>query len=292
MIDAFVDAVLFDSGTTSATAKAYGATLRRLGHWAAARGRTLADLDRHDLRAYLDDLGRAGLKASHRAGVAGTLRRFFAWAHDTRHVANNPAVGIQSPRIGRRLPRAIPRDRIEKLLSAPDTATPAGIRDHALLAMLYATGCRVSELVGLGLHDLDLATRTVKVCGKGGHERLCLFGHHAARALADWLAVRQSFNPHRMERSLFVGRRGRGMDRRRVWALVRDHGRAAGIGDVWPHQMRHSCATHLLEGGADLRVIQTLLGHRSLSTTAVYTSVSAERLRAVIDQYHPRRSTA
>ena len=289
MIDAFVDAVLFDRGTTSATAKAYGATLRRLGHWAAARGRTLADLDRHDLRAYLDDLGRAGMLATTRAGITGTVRRFYAWAHATRHVPTNPAVGIQSPRIGRRLPRSIGRGQIERLLAAPDRTTPAGIRDHALLTFAYSTGCRVSELVGLGLHDLDIPGRSARVIGKGDRQRIVLYGEPAAAALVDYLRdVRPIFSPGKLTTAVFLGVRGRPLNRRHVWALVRDHGRAAGIGPIHPHRLRHAFASHLLDGGIDLRSLQVLLGHVDIATTGHYLHVTPERLRAVVDRYHPR----
>lgn len=287
MIDDYAGHCLLDRGASTATVRGYSATIARLATWAADRGRTLADLDRHDLRAYLDDLGRAGMLATTRAGITGTVRRFYAWAHATRHVATNPAVGIQSPRLGRRLPRSIGRDQIERLLDAPAPDTATGLRDRAILHLLYAGGLRASELATVGLHDLDLDGRSVRVTGKGGHERLCLFGEPAANALKAWLAVRQDFAPAKMERHLFIGRRGRGMDRRRIWGIVRDHGRAAGVA-AFTHALRHSFATHLLQGGADLRAIQTLMGHRHLATTSIYCHVDAARLRAVIDRYHPR----
>lgn len=245
------------------------------------------------LRAWLGDQAEAGAAPATLARRSAAARAFFRWAVRAGHLASDPALRLASPRRPGRLPGVLKRAEAARALDLAavraDDADPVHRRDHAVLELLYASGLRVGELTGLDVDDVDLGTRTVRVLGKGGKERAVPFGGPAAAAVEDWLAARPALVTGDSGAALFLGRRGRRVDQRQVRTLVHEVlAHLQDVPDLGPHGLRHSFATHLLEGGADLRTVQEMLGHASLATTQVYTHVSAERLRAAYRQAHPR----
>jgi integrase/recombinase XerD len=222
-----------------------------------------------------------------------TLRGFHAFLARVGHRLDDPVALLPPPRRGRRLPHALTTDEIEALLAQPEGDSPLALRDRAMLELAYASGLRVSELCGLAAGDLDLAARVLTVTGKGDKQRVVPFGRAALRALRDWLERGRPPLAARARRgragALFLNARGGPLGRMGWWKILRGHARRAGLATrVHPHALRHSFATHLLEGGADLRVVQELLGHASVTTTAIYTHLDRGYLREVHRQFHPR----
>ena len=253
---------------------------------------TPGDVTLADLRAWLATLARSGSRATV-ARRAAAIRTYFAWATRTGRVSVNPALRLVAPRRHASLPAVLRAEDAAALMDvagvAADDGDPITARDRACLELLYATGIRVSELVGCDLDDIDLDRQVVRVLGKGGKERIVPFGAPAAQALAEWAQVRVQLVTPISGPALFLGRRGRRADARQIRAAVhRLLAHVPDAPDLGPHGLRHSAATHLLEGGADLRVVQELLGHASLTTTQLYTHVSPERLRRSYEQAHPR----
>ena len=268
----------------------------------------LASLDLADLRAWLAQMSASGGSRATIARRSAAARTFSAWAHRGGLLATDVAARLRSPRADGRLPAVLTEEQARALLAAAarraeEVALPAegaskeggqgaaravALRDVALLELLYATGVRVSELCGLDVADLDRSRRTMRVLGKGDKERTVPYGAPASRALEDWLAVRGRIALRAAGGALFVGARGRRLDPRAVRDVVHRAAALAGVPDLGPHGLRHSAATHVLNGGADLRSVQELLGHASLATTQRYTHVSAERLRSVYAQAFPR----
>ncbi|MCP5149543.1 MAG: site-specific tyrosine recombinase XerD [Chromatiales bacterium] len=287
-IEAFVDALWAEDGLAALTLRAYRADLLALARWLAARDTSLAEARRSDLLAYLAEM--AGSPARTVARKLSTLRRFYRHLVRRGEVASDPTDRIEAPRLGRPLPSVLSEAEVEALLEVPDVATAGGLRDRAMLELLYATGLRVSELVGLTLGAVNLAQAAVRVVGKGSRERLVPFGEEAAAWIQRYLVdARPRLLDGRPSDALFPGRAGRPLTRQAFWALVKRHAIAAGIvKDISPHSLRHAFATHLLNHGADLRVVQMLLGHTSVSTTQIYTHVARERLRALHARHHPR----
>lgn len=262
---------------------------------------------RRDLTAYLEYLGSRPvdpdevsgfLRSQHERGMAPTtvarrlaaVRGFHRYLLTEGLANDDPTRLADSPRRSRSLPKALPVDEVLRLLEAPDPATLAGRRDRALLEFLYATGCRVAEAVGLDELDLDLEEGSARVIGKGNRQRLVPVGGAACRAIAAWLPDRATLRTARAGRAIFLNLRGGRITRQGVWEVVRGAGRRAGLNDgsVSPHVLRHSAATHMVEGGADLRTVQEILGHASISTTQVYTRVSPRHLLEVYRTTHPR----
>ena len=273
------------------TLAAYQADLRLLARWAAdRRGAGLADLTRADLLEYLAHLSREGKKARTAARVLSSLRQFYRLALREGWVAGDPTVQIESPRLGRPLPKTLSEGDVEALLAAPDTATAEGCRDRAMLEVLYASGLRVSELVSLQPGQVSLAQGLVRVIGKGGKERLVPLGDEAVQWLRDFVAgPRAQLLGQRPSDALFPTRRGEAMTRQAFWYRIKRHALAAGIDKhLSPHTLRHAFATHLINHGANLRVVQMLLGHSDLSTTQIYTYVARERLKELHARHHPR----
>lgn len=251
---------------------------------------TWEEVDTSLLRRYLSDV-QSRCKKSTVARRLSCLRSFFRFLTARHLVKADPTAGLSSPRLDRRLPKVADRTLIERLLLAPDPATPAGLRDRALLELLYATGVRGSELEAMNLNDVDFPAREIRVRGKGGKERIVLFGQAAQEALADYLAFgRPHFvRPGRREAALFLNRFGSRLSVRSVRNILNRYvAQVAATVHLSPHALRHTFATHLLEGGADLRVIQELLGHSSLQTTQIYTHVGTQRLRQTLRKAHPR----
>jgi integrase/recombinase XerD len=221
------------------------------------------------------------------------VRGFYAFACAHLAFAEDPTADLANPKVGLSLPKSLGEDEVEALLSAPDTSGPLGLRDRAMLELLYASGLRVSEIVGLPRDAVDLEECILRVTGKGGKQRLVPFGKSAARWLGRYLEVARPPLDRRRSAHLFLSSRGTAMTRQRFWQLIEGYGRAAGLRSrLTPHALRHSFATHLLEHGADLRALQMMLGHADIATTQIYTQVSSGRLRRVYDEFHPRAGKA
>ncbi|HEU4407557.1 MAG TPA: tyrosine recombinase XerC [Polyangiaceae bacterium] len=281
-----------ERASSARTVEAYGRDLGQLGAFLAERlggGEVaVADVDLYLLRSWLASLARAR-GASTVARKVAALRSFYRFLERRGLASTNPAAELETPKVRRPLPTFLSVEEAHEVVETPGLASAAGVRDRALLELLYGSGLRVSELAGLDLGDVDAGRGLVRVRGKGDKERLVPAGPPALAALAAWLGRRgELVRPGRPTPALFVGPRGRRLGVRRVQELVRRYGAlGAGRPDLHPHALRHTCATHLLEGGADLRAIQEILGHSSLSTTQRYTHVSVDALLRVYDQAHP-----
>jgi integrase/recombinase XerD len=290
LIDRFSDLLWLERGLARNTLAAYQSDLRLVAQWLAARGGRLATAARADLLEYLASLSREGRKPRSAARLLSTLRQFYRLAAREGWVAADPTAQIESPRLGRPLPKTLTEAEVEALLRAPVVDTAEGFRDRAMLEVLYATGLRVSELVGLGPEQVSIAQGLVRVVGKGEKERLVPLGEEAIRWLRDFVAgPRSELLRGQPCDALFPTRRGGGMTRQAFWYRIKHHARVAGIRKgLSPHTLRHAFATHLINHGANLRVVQVLLGHSDLSTTQIYTYVARERLKDLHARHHPR----
>jgi integrase/recombinase XerD len=274
------------------TLSAYGRDLERLVAFARAAGRDVRTMDRRGLEALIRDVMAGGLSPTSTARLVASIRGLYKHLRLRGDVRENPAEELQAPRTFQALPRFLSADDVDALLEAPDLSTPGGLRDRALIEVLYATGLRVSELVGLRISDVRLEQGYVQCLGKGSKERIVPLGDVATAWVRRYLAdARPLFAAKKESAWLFVSQRGgRRLTRGAFWQILKQYGSAAGIkAHISPHVLRHSFATHLLERGADLRAIQTMLGHSDLSTTQIYTHVLEARLRQVYDAFHPRR---
>ncbi len=289
-IEAFLDALWMEHGLSRHTLAAYGSDLRHYARWLAGRRQTLADAGREHLLAYLADRVQAGARPRTTARLLSTLRRFYRWLVREGRLAVDPSAEVEAPRLGRPLPRVMSEQDVEALLAAPDTDSPLGLRDRAMLETLYATGLRVSELVRLALGELNLVQGVVRIVGKGNKERLVPLGEEAIGWLDGYLArARPQLLGSRSCAQVFVTARGAGMTRQAFWCRIKEYAGIAGMGSgPSPHTLRHSFATHLINHGADLRVVQLLLGHSDLSTTQIYTHVAQHRLQELHRKHHPR----
>lgn len=295
-VEEFLTWLSAERGRATNTVAAYRRDLRAYHAWLHERGRDLHDVDEATLAAYvghLRDTGRAPATVTRAMVAVRALHRFLA---DEELAETDPSADVELPRVPRGLPKALSEDEVGRLLHAVPGDGPIACRDRAVLEVLYGTGVRISELVGLSLGDVDLPGGLLRVLGKGGRERVVPLGRHARAALDHWLSPdgRGQLVPERWARrddadALFLNARGGRLSRQGAWAIVRKHGDQVGLsGRLTPHVLRHSCATHMLDHGADVRAVQELLGHASIGTTQVYTMVSSERLRAVYESAHPR----
>jgi len=286
----FLASLRVERGLADNTLAAYRRDLAE--YRAFLEGRAAADdPDETDVSAYVAMLHDRGLASSTIARKIAAVRGMHRFAVTEGILAADPTVLVDGPVRPRGLPKALTVDEVERLLAAPDPATATGARDVALLEFLYATGCRVSEATTVDTTDVDLDEATALVTGKGGKQRLVLLGRHAVAAIRAYLPRRLELIAGRGDPGrLFLNARGRPLTRQGVWLLVRRHARTAGLDVdlVSPHVLRHSAATHMVEGGADLRTVQEMLGHASISTTQVYTKVSPEHLLEVYRTAHPR----
>ncbi len=243
-----------------------------------------------EIGRYLDSLRASGLSASTIARKLTTLRNFYRFLLRQEWIASDPTAMLSLPRQWKSLPKYLTLEEIDRLLAAPDPARPTGLRDRAMLALLYATGMRVSELCRVRTTDLDPDLGVIRVFGKGGKQRIVPVGRPALAAVAEYVETgRPRLLGVRNSPYLFVSARGKPLTRQGFWKALAGYGKAAGVARrLSPHIVRHSFATHLLEGGADLRSVQTMLGHADISTTQIYTHVMRSRLRRIVDEYHPR----
>jgi integrase/recombinase XerD len=290
LLDQFLDGIWLESGLSANTLAAYRTDLLAFQIWLAKKGLTLEQVTRADLLAYLAANVRSGLSPRSSARHLSTLRRFYRYLLIQGRTQADPTADVRSPVIGRPLPKNISEQGVEKLLSTPPRDTALGSRDRAMLETMYASGLRVSELVGLTLNELDLTTGLVRVVGKGGRERIVPLGEEASESLREYLGqARSDLLKAQLTDAVFVTRRGGPMTRQAFWQLIKRYAQQAGIGaEFSPHSLRHAFATHLLNHGADLRSVQMLLGHTDLSTTQIYTHVARARLQSLHGTHHPR----
>jgi integrase/recombinase XerD len=290
-LDAYLSFLLVEKGLAEKTLEAYGNDLVRFLDFIRTKGiRALAEVDSAAVLQYLIHLRKEGLGARSRARHLISLRGLYRHLLNEKVIQLNPAAVVDLPKVGLKLPDVLSVTDVQALLAAPDIAKPTGLRDAAMLELLYAAGLRVSELIKVACLDVNLAAGIIRVLGKGGKERLVPIGTHAQAKLRQYL---ENGRPRQLKNlvsaTLFVAHRGKPMTRQGFWKLLRRHAAKAAIQKpVTPHSLRHSFATHLLEGGADLRVVQELLGHADISTTQIYTHVACQHLKDTHEKFHPR----
>jgi integrase/recombinase XerD len=291
LIAAFLERSWAEQGLSKATLSSYGRDLDGFARWLLPRALGLLDAGREQLFQYLAERGRRQYAARSNARLLSTLRAFYAQQARLGAIAVDPAATLESPRLGRSLPKALSESEVEALLRAPEIEQPAGLRDRAMVELMYAAGLRVSELVSLPAAAVNLRQGVLRVRGKGNKERLVPMGEEAQHWLERYLAQsRPQLAGKRQLEPLFLSRSGEPLSRQQFWTTVKKLAVRAGIdaARVSPHGLRHSFATHLLNHGADLRALQMLLGHSSLSTTQIYTLVAREGLKRLHAQHHPR----
>ncbi len=290
-IEAFLDAVWMERGLTANTLAAYRNDLLGLARWLEhSHDSSLLRATREALLAYLAERVGEGARPRSSSRLLSSMHGFYRYLVREGRIREDPSARIDAPKLGRSVPRSLTESEVERLLSAPDTDTSLGLRDRSMLELMYATGLRVSELVTLGTGQLNTRQGVVKISGKGGRERLIPLGDEALGWLGRYLTqARPALIHGRQSDVLYVTHRGGGMTRQAFWHLVKRHARTAGIGTALsPHTLRHAFATHLLNHGADLRVVQMLLGHSALSTTQIYTHIARARMQELHARHHPR----
>jgi len=290
-IDLFLHHLAVEKGLSPNTLEAYSRDLQGYSALLRDKGiREMGEISSEEPLAYLKGLRSRGISARSQARILSSLKGFHKFLLRERAAKEDPLRRLRSPRVVPRLPSVMSMKEVEELLRQPDARQPLGIRDRAMLELLYATGLRVSELVRLSVHDLNLEVGYLRTRGKGSKERIVPLGKSAVHALKEYLTGPRLLHPSRSADSpLFVRRGGKGMSRQGFWKILRGYARTAGIQKrVYPHMLRHSFATHLLERGADLRSVQSMLGHEDIATTQVYTHVSREHLKRLHRKLHPR----
>ena len=291
LIDAFCDQMWLQDGLAPSSLASYRRDLKQWADWLHARGKALLTAQRTDVEAFLAGQFRAKAKATSIARRLSAVRRFYGLHLQQGTLKADPTLRVQAPKLPRRLPKNLSEAKVEALLAAPDTKTTLGLRDRAMLETLYATGLRVSELVGLTLAQVSLDMGVVRVLGKGSKERLVPLGEESISWLKRYLTeARPTLCGNVKSTAVFVTARGGPLTRQAFWALLKRLGAKAGIpaASLSPHVLRHAFATHLLNHGADLRVVQLLLGHADIATTTIYTHVARERLKRLHAEHHPR----
>jgi len=291
LIDAFCDQLWLQDGLARASLDAYRRDLRAWSKWLAAHGGRLLVVTRGDVEAWLADQFRAKARATSIGRRLSAVRRFYRLQLERALVREDPTLRVRPPKRPRRLPKNLSEAKVDALLAAPDPGTTLGLRDRAMLETLYATGLRVSELVGLKRSQVALDAGVVRVMGKGSKERLVPLGEEAIAWLKRWLRdARPALAGESKSDHVFITAHGGPLTRQGFWVLVKRHGVKAGMASasLSPHVLRHAFATHLLNHGADLRVVQLLLGHADITTTTIYTHVARERLKRLHAEHHPR----
>ncbi|MFZ9040434.1 MAG: site-specific tyrosine recombinase XerD [Ilumatobacteraceae bacterium] len=298
-VEEFLVWLAAERGRSPNTLASYRRDLRQYQAWCSERGADVLTIGLDDLRQFVAERKASGLAPASVARQLAAIRMLHRYLASERHRSDDPTARLDGVKVPAGLPKPLAEDEVVSLLDAVVGDDPVARRDRALLELLYATGARVSEVVGLSLGDIDYDASLVRLLGKGDKERIVPFGTTAARALDGWFETsgRAALSPDRWRRrgdaeAVFLNRSGGRLSRQGAWLVVRKYGERVGLGDrLSPHVLRHSCATHLLDHGADLRIVQEMLGHSSISTTQVYTRVSQERLWEVYRAAHPRAST-
>jgi integrase/recombinase XerD len=284
----FFNYLRVERGLSANTLLAYRSDLEKLAAFAQGAGKELMSLERDDLMRFIQHLHEQGLEAKSVARALVTMRSFFKYLVLDGLLKRDPSVNLESPKSWQSLPKLLITEEVERLLEAPDTATETGLRDKAMLEVLYATGLRVSELVAIKLNDLNLDLGFLTTLGKGSKERTVPLGQSAIGWVRHYLGVRGRWLKGKTSPLLFLNRSGSPVTRQAFWKLIVNYGNRANIGHITPHLLRHSFATHLLENGADLRSVQLMLGHSDISTTQIYTHITNERLKHIYKKFHPR----
>jgi integrase/recombinase XerD len=290
-IDRFFDYLTIEKGLSKNTLDSYGRDIRRfVGFLEESNTRGLEQAGKLDVLSFFVALRKQGLSERSVARVQVTLRHLYRFLVAERILSENPLEALESPKLTKKLPNVLSEREVERLLGQPDPSTPLGLRDKTMLEFLYATGLRVSEMISLQLDQVNVEVGCVRVFGKGGRERIVPFGEAAQTLLKAYLSQgRRGILRGRVTPYLFVNPRGKKMTRQGFWKIIKKYGLTAGIrGNLTPHTLRHCFASHLLDRGADLRSVQTLLGHVDISTTQIYTHVSGERLKRLHQKHHPR----
>ncbi|MBB3045861.1 integrase/recombinase XerD [Litorivivens lipolytica] len=288
LIDQYLDAIWLEKGLSDNTLASYRRDLTLFAQWLESRHLEPASAARADLLEWLGELAKRGQSTRSSARMLSCLRGFYRYLLRENRIPVDPSLNIESPKLGRPLPKSLSEEEVDALLAQPDESIAIELRDKAMLELLYATGLRVSELVGLKLHQLNLHQGVVKVMGKGSKERLVPMGEEALYWLQRFLQLGRA-ELIKSGDVLFPSQRGQEMTRQTFWHRIKIYAQRAGIrSNLSPHTLRHAFATHLINHGADLRVVQLLLGHSDLSTTQIYTHVARERMKQLHQQHHPR----
>lgn len=288
ILDAYLDSLATERGLARNSVAAYGRDLIRLGQDLEARRGDLLTVDVVGLQEHLRRLREGGLSARSVARALASIRGFFAFLVADKQRKDNPTDPLIAPKQIVALPKVVSEEQVEGLLAAPDVASPLGLRDKAMIELLYASGLRVSELVGLVLAQLQLERGFLIVLGKGSKERIVPVGENAEEWLKRYLEHGRPKLAKGRHQVVFVNARGEPLGRQGFWKVLKQYGVDLGLPSLSPHMLRHSFATHLLEHGADLRAVQMMLGHADISTTQIYTHIHQKRLRAAYDKFHPR----
>jgi integrase/recombinase XerD len=282
----FLSYIQVEKGLSANTLQSYARDIAKLQSFAEQSGKAVESLERKDLREWISRMSRGGLAPSSVSRAVSAARSFFRFLMLDGHIKRHPAEDINTPQRISYLPRFLSEEEIERLMATPNTQTDEGVRDRALLELMYATGVRVSEAVGLRTTDVDVHSGLVACHGKGNKQRRVPIGKSAIHWLQQYLSVRKKLGsetkPH-----LFL-HRGRALTRQAAWSIIKKHAGKAGVPDISPHTLRHSFATHLLQHGADSRSVQALLGHSDISTTQIYTHITDIHMRKTYDRFHPR----
>ena len=289
LIDNFIDNIWLEKGLSKNTLSAYNQDLLKFTLW--LKGSSLKNVDRIKLLDYLAYRFEQGYNSRSTARALSSLRSFYAFLVEKNFISENPTSKIDSPKLGTTLPKILSEEDVNKLINAPDIKSPIGLRDRAMLELLYACGLRISELISLNVLNLNSRQGLVSVMGKGEKERLVPMGEEALERVSDYLTYgrNQFLKENQSSSFLFLSKRGTGMTRQAFWYRIKEYALKSGVDkSLSPHTLRHAFATHLLNHGADLRTIQLLLGHTSLSTTQIYTEVARHRMKELHQEHHPR----
>ena len=290
LIDSFLSNLRLEKGLSANTIKAYSADCHSFGNWLfVKRASVIQKTDEIDIKLYIKSLH--GLNLSHTTinRKLSSLKHFFIFLNKKRYVQHNPVINFSGLKNTKPLPKSLSITDVNMLLNAPDSSNFIGLRDKAMLELMYATGVRISELINLQYTNIDLTRSLIKVMGKGGKERMIPFGDNALSWLTEYIKYRRTNNLSLKSRDFFVSQQGKKMTRQAFWHRVKQYLAISGLSDdVSPHTLRHAFATHLLNNGADLRSVQMLLGHSDLSTTQIYTHIAKQRLSDMVKEHHPR----
>ena len=291
LIDRFLDALWLEKGLSDNTLKAYRSDLEKFGDWAQRQAKSIIAIRREEILQYLSYRMGKGLKARSTARCLSCLRALYRYLLREKMLSDDPTLRVENPKLGRPLPETLTEQDVERLLAAPDTNTSMGVRDRTMLEVLYACGLRVSELTNLQISEINLRQGVIRIVGKGSKERLVPMGEESIVWVSRYLAEArlELLKKNLAQNCVFPSNRGVAMTRQAFWYRIKAHAQTAGIQKkLSPHTLRHAFATHLLNHGADLRVVQLLLGHSDLSTTQIYTHIAQHRMKELHERHHPR----
>ena len=290
IIDNFCDSIWIEKGLSKNTIDSYASDLNQLAKWLSLKDKTMKECSEVDINTFLAEKIKKGNLATSINRSLSSIKSFYNWLTFTRSIKVNPSELIESPKVGRKLPVNLSEQDVENILQAPNLSSPHGIRDKAMLELLYATGLRISELINLKFNEIDFKRGIIKIIGKGGKERIIPVGEIALSWITDYIDnIRKDIIANSENMYLFLSNKGNQLSRKSCWSIISNYSKVSlNSKTISPHSLRHAFATHLLNHGADLRSVQMLLGHSSLSTTQIYTHVAKERLVKFHTKFHPR----